>query len=57
MVTVREMEATVERYIYEKKGANIHINIQQVIHPLYIQDQLNKLNYAYTIALEYFKNK
>jgi diketogulonate reductase-like aldo/keto reductase len=50
MVTVETMCHVVEQYIYQKKGVSVRIQINY--HPLFLQDQLNKLNYAYGIALE-----
>lgn len=53
MITVEEMIAVVENYIYDKKKVRVHIQLRY--HPFYIQSDLNKLNYCYGIALDYFK--
>lgn len=50
MITVETMCYVVEQYIYRKKGVSVRIQINY--HPFFLQDQLNKLNYAYGIALE-----
>ena len=53
MITVEEMIAVVEKYIYEKKKVRVHIELRY--HPFLIQSDLSKLNYCYGIALDYFK--
>ena len=53
MVTVEEMIAVVQQYIYQRKGVRVHILINP--HPFLFQEELNKLNYAYSIALEWLK--
>jgi hypothetical protein len=53
MITVEEMIAVVENYIYEKKKVRVAIHLRY--HPFLIQSDLSKLNYCYGIALDYFK--
>jgi len=50
MITVEHMIATVEQYIYQKKGKRIRIEFRY--HPFFIHSDLEKLNYAYGIALD-----
>jgi hypothetical protein len=50
MITVEQMCHVVEQYIYKKKGVSVRIQLNY--HPFFIQNELNKLNYAYGIALE-----
>lgn len=50
MVTVEQMCATVEQYIYIKRGRRIRIEFRY--HPFFIHKDLEMLNYAYGIALE-----
>lgn len=47
MITVEEMCAVVEAYIYEKKGR--HIKIELRYHPLFIQRDLDMLHHCYNI--------
>jgi hypothetical protein len=53
-VTLEQMVAVVEDYIFERKRVRVRINMH--CHPIFFQDQLNKLNYCYTVALEWNKN-
>jgi hypothetical protein len=53
MVTVEEMIAIVQDYIYDKKKVRVRIELRY--HPFFIQSDLSKLNYCYGIALDYFK--
>lgn len=50
MVTIEQMCATVEQYIYSKKGRRVRIEFRY--HPFFIHRDLEMLNYAYGIALE-----
>lgn len=50
MITVEQMIATVENYIYKKKGRRIRIEFRY--HPFFIHSDLEKLNYAYGVALD-----
>lgn len=50
MITVEQMIATVEHYIYKKKGRNVKIEFRY--HPFFIHRDLEMLNYAYGIALD-----
>ncbi len=52
MIRVEEMIAVVENYIYEKKRVRVHIELRY--HPFLIQSDLDKLNYCYGVALDYF---
>lgn len=56
-ITVEEMQSVVEAYIYEKKGISVKIDIQNTLNPFVLGNQLDKLHYAYNVALEYFKHK
>ncbi len=53
-VALEQMVAVVEDYIFERKRVRVRINMN--CHPIFFQDQLNKLNYCYTVALEWNKN-
>jgi hypothetical protein len=53
MITVEEMIAVVQDYIYDKK--KVRVAIQLRYHPFYIHSDLSKLNYCYSVALDYFK--
>jgi hypothetical protein len=53
MITVEEMIAVVENYIYEKKKVRVRIELRY--HPLLIHSDISKLNYCYGVALDYFK--
>jgi hypothetical protein len=50
MITIEQMIATVEQYIYQKKGIRIRIEFRY--HPFFIHSDLEKLNYAYGVALD-----
>lgn len=50
MIPIEQMIATVESYIYKKKGRNIRIEFRY--HPFFIHRDLEMLNYAYGIALD-----
>ena len=50
MITVEEMCHVVEQFIYKKKGVSVRIQINY--HPFTLQEQLNKLCYAYHVALD-----
>lgn len=49
MITVEEMMAVVENYIYIKK--NVRIKIQLNYHPFTIQREVDMLHYCYNVAL------
>jgi hypothetical protein len=52
MITVEEMSALVEKYIYEKR--NVRVSIQLRYHPFLLQSDLDKLHYCYNVAHSYF---
>jgi len=54
MITVEEMIAVVQDYIYAKK--KVRVAIQLRYHPFLMQSDLSKLNYCYGIAKDYFNN-
>ena len=62
-ISVNEMEFVIKAYIKEKKGRDIDINLERGLnrrHPMFnpvYQQQLGKLNKAFSIASEYFINK
>ena len=59
-VSVNEMLFVVKEYIKDKKGRDIDINLEKNLprhHPLFnhlYQNQLGKLNKAFSTASEYF---
>jgi hypothetical protein len=49
MITVEEMMAVVEDYIFSRK--NVRIKITLNYHPFVIQRELDMLHYCYNVAL------
>lgn len=49
MITVEEMMAVVEDYIFSKK--NVRIKIVLNYHPFTIQREVDMLHYCYNVAL------
>ena len=63
-VTIIQMEVTVGNYIFEKTGEKVTIDIQdkarmypRMMQASYLQDQLIKLNMAYSVAKTYYNGK
>ena len=65
-LTQEEMQFVVEQYIFEKKQRKITINIHnnralslvpQAFAQAILQNELQMLNEAYNVAVEYFINK
>lgn len=49
MITVEEMMAVVENYIFLKK--NVRVKIELNYHPFMIQREVDMLHYCYNVAL------